>query len=111
MPDDGPTTPFIAPGTPFSQLPVYPNQHSYSRMKSLDSAGRMPEQRHKKKDGWVLVASYVFDWVVLAVFGVVGMILGNLTPNKRPFSLEDPNISCVASPCGPAFQSIPSCKT
>lgn len=40
-----------------------------------------------------LVASYVFDWIVLMALGGVGYILGKREPNKRPFSLTDPNIS------------------
>ena len=45
----------------------------------------------------VQTLSYVFDWIILIVVGVIGLILGNVTPNKRPFSLQDPNISYVMS--------------
>lgn len=41
----------------------------------------------------LVVASYTFDWVVLGAFGGVGYYLGKKEPNKRPFSLVDPNIS------------------
>ena len=51
----------------------------------------------RKKGGWVVVVSYVFDWVIIVVAGVIGYIIGDLTPNKRPFSLHDPNISYVKS--------------
>lgn len=47
----------------------------------------------RKKGGWVVAVSYVFDWVIIAVAGVIGYIIGKETPNKRPFSLYDPNIS------------------
>ncbi|KAL0469188.1 PAP2 superfamily domain-containing protein [Neurospora intermedia] len=47
----------------------------------------------RKRGGWVVVVSYVFDWVIIAVAGVIGYIFGAKTPNKRPFSLYDPNIS------------------
>ncbi|KAI0387284.1 acid phosphatase/Vanadium-dependent haloperoxidase [Hypomontagnella monticulosa] len=47
----------------------------------------------KSKPDIVVIASYVFDWLILVAVGVVGVILGNITPNKRPFSLQDPNIS------------------
>ncbi|OTB03077.1 hypothetical protein M426DRAFT_61120 [Hypoxylon sp. CI-4A] len=47
----------------------------------------------KPKLSAVVIGSYVFDWLILIVVGVVGVILGNVTPNKRPFSLQDPNIS------------------
>ncbi|KJZ79128.1 hypothetical protein HIM_01279 [Hirsutella minnesotensis 3608] len=40
-----------------------------------------------------LAASYAFDWIILIVVVVAGGILGRIEPNKRPFSLDDPNIS------------------
>jgi membrane-associated phospholipid phosphatase len=46
-----------------------------------------------KKAPWMLAASYVFDWIILIIVGIVGLVLNNITPNKRPFNLEDPNIS------------------
>lgn len=39
--------------------------------------------------------SYVFDWVVLIVAVGIAAVLGNLEPHKRPFSLNDPDISYV----------------
>ncbi|KAI2622926.1 acid phosphatase/Vanadium-dependent haloperoxidase [Hypomontagnella submonticulosa] len=50
-------------------------------------------QSRKSKLDIIVIASYVFDWLILVVVGVVGVILGNVSPNKRPFSLQDPNIS------------------
>ncbi|KAK7988185.1 lipid transporter atnI [Apiospora arundinis] len=47
----------------------------------------------KKQGPWVLVASYALDWIVLIAADAVGFYLGNITPNRRPFSLQDPNIS------------------
>ncbi len=47
----------------------------------------------RKKVTVILILSYVFDWIILIAVGVVATILGNITPNMRPFSLEDPNIS------------------
>ncbi|KAL2783520.1 phosphatidic acid phosphatase type 2/haloperoxidase [Aspergillus keveii] len=40
-----------------------------------------------------VIFSYVLDWIVLIVVGVVSYIIGDLEPHKRPFSLTDPNIS------------------
>ncbi|RFU72443.1 pap2 domain containing [Trichoderma arundinaceum] len=40
-----------------------------------------------------LISSYIFDWIVLIVVAAVGYVLGRITPNKRPFSLVDPDIS------------------
>ena len=50
-----------------------------------------------------LAISYVFDWVV--IFAAIGIatVLGDIEPNKRPFSLNDPDISYVPilDTCGP----------
>ena len=46
-----------------------------------------------KKITWVVIASYVFDWAILIAAAAIGYILGDVTPNKRPFYLGDPNIS------------------
>lgn len=69
----------------------------------------MDDMRHtraggpkKKKGGWVVAVSYVFDWVIIAVAGVIGYIIGKQTPNKRHFSLYDPNISYVKPKAFPA---------
>ncbi|KAK2132283.1 PAP2 superfamily-domain-containing protein [Fusarium oxysporum II5] len=43
-----------------------------------------------------LFISYAFDWVVLIIALVVSVVVGNLTPNKRDFSLVNPYISHVA---------------
>jgi membrane-associated phospholipid phosphatase len=39
------------------------------------------------------LVSYVFDWVLLIAIGAGSTVLGHIEPNKRPFSLSDPNIS------------------
>lgn len=44
---------------------------------------------------WKVVISYILDWVVLLAFGFIALGIGLITPNKRPFSLNDPNISYV----------------
>jgi hypothetical protein len=46
-----------------------------------------------------LSISYAFDWVVLIIALVVSVVVGNLTPNKRAFSLVNPYISHVAHRC------------
>ncbi|KAI1075062.1 PAP2 superfamily-domain-containing protein [Whalleya microplaca] len=50
-------------------------------------------QKSKTKMSPIVIGSYVFDWIILIVVGVIGVVLGNVTPNKRYFSLQDPNIS------------------
>lgn len=66
--------------------------HPYTKMPDYGSPGF---QSRKSKLDIIVIASYVFDWLILVVVGVVGVILGNVSPNKRPFSLQDPNISYV----------------
>ena len=86
--DAAAATPFIASSTPgYSQ--------SYRRITSFEDAQRYrpPLMASRKKGGWVLAASYVSDWIILIIVAVVGFVLGDITPNKRPFYLEDPNIS------------------
>lgn len=73
-----------------SSIPGLPRLHSYRR---VDSPDGMVAMAGRKKGGWVLALSYVLDWIILIIVGVVGLILNNITPNKRPFNLEDPNIS------------------
>ncbi|KOS21121.1 putative lipid phosphate phosphatase 3 [Escovopsis weberi] len=48
-----------------------------------------------KKKGFSkrLFISYAFDWIVLIAFAGIGAYLSQVAPNKRPFSLVDPNIS------------------
>lgn len=40
-----------------------------------------------------VILSYVLDWVVLLVFAVVAGVFSIIEPNKRPFSLDDPDIA------------------
>ncbi|KAK1457960.1 PAP2 superfamily protein [Colletotrichum cuscutae] len=52
-------------------------------------------RRRPHRGHWTpsLIGSYVFDWLVLAVVGGIAAVLGIVEPNKRPFSVLDPNIS------------------
>lgn len=40
----------------------------------------------------LLIASYAVDWALLVIFAALGYVVGNRTPNKRPFYLGDPDI-------------------
>jgi len=40
-----------------------------------------------------LILSYALDWIVILLGGVVGGVFSIITPNKRPFSLLDADIS------------------
>lgn len=54
-----------------------------------------PGARDSNKMSVITILSYVLDWIILIAVGVTGVILGDITPNMRPFSLQDPNISYV----------------
>lgn len=45
------------------------------------------------KSGFAILSSYVFDWVIVVVILGVSYYMDGHEPNRRPFSLEDPNIS------------------
>lgn len=42
-----------------------------------------------------IIVSYASDWVLLAAGAVLGYFLGDITPNKRPFSVDDRSIGLV----------------
>ncbi|KAE9376945.1 acid phosphatase/Vanadium-dependent haloperoxidase [Stipitochalara longipes BDJ] len=41
----------------------------------------------------VLILSYIFDWIIIVVSAVVAAVFSTITPNKRPFSLNNAEIS------------------
>ncbi|KAI9644945.1 hypothetical protein NHQ30_006980 [Ciborinia camelliae] len=49
--------------------------------------------RKNGKFSTAVALSYVFDWVILIISGAIGTLFAIKTPNKRPFSLVDPDIS------------------
>ncbi|KAK3394546.1 PAP2-domain-containing protein [Podospora didyma] len=91
MPDDSifPLIPRLSAHSNTSRDFPYPN-HKMA-MADLRHAGGAGARKVKR--GWVVVASYCFDWIILIIAAAVGYVLGDVTPNKRPFSLADPNIS------------------
>jgi hypothetical protein len=40
-----------------------------------------------------LILSYVFDWIIIVAAAVVAAVFSTITPNKRPFSLNNAEIS------------------
>ncbi|KAI1165137.1 acid phosphatase/Vanadium-dependent haloperoxidase [Nemania serpens] len=52
-----------------------------------------PRTARRKKMSILVILSYAFDWLIMVAVGLVGYFLGNVTPNKRPFSLLDNNIA------------------
>lgn len=62
----------------------------------------------KEQFSLAVLISYVFDWVVLIVIVGISYVLGNIEPNKRHFSLVDPNISFVR-PMRPTAASLGFC--
>jgi hypothetical protein len=74
-----------------------PTFEARNNMDNLDLAGG--SVRRKGRLSWVVALSYVFDWAILAAFAAIGYVLGDITPNMRPFSLDDRNIAYVDAPC------------
>ncbi|GAW20219.1 hypothetical protein ANO14919_097160 [Xylariales sp. No.14919] len=60
-------------------------------MPDFDDA--LPPRTRSRKISSLVIASYAFDWLIMVVVGLIGYFLGNVTPNKRPFSLLDNNIA------------------
>ncbi|KAI1108000.1 acid phosphatase/Vanadium-dependent haloperoxidase [Nemania sp. NC0429] len=69
------------------QLP----HHTYDKMPDFDMLP--PRTTRRPKMSTLVVLSYVLDWLIMVVVGLIGYFLGNVTPNKRPFSLLDTNIA------------------
>ena len=97
MPDIG-TSPLIAhtaspplpspyTGTHYPDSGVVPG----AQMAGLVNSHRWGA-RTRYASAWV-VASGVLDWLLIVATAVGGFYLGEITPNKRPFQLEDPDIS------------------
>ena len=64
----------------------------------LASTGRRAVGLCREGGLLALVASYVLDWVLVVVLGGVSFAIGNTSPNKRPFSVDDRSISSVLPP-------------
>ena len=54
---------------------------------------RIPSGAPDRRKYTLLIVSGVMDWVLVIATAVGGYFLGNITPNKRPFHLENPDIS------------------
>ena len=78
---------------PLTQSQRTPPPTTPQAMPASMLGGAGPRSRIAKNGMFILTASYVFDWIVLVVLGVTGYIMAEVTPNKRPFWLGDPNIS------------------
>ncbi|CAK7275003.1 hypothetical protein SEPCBS119000_006461 [Sporothrix epigloea] len=60
----------------------------------MTDGDRAPQKGNLSRcDSAWLVASGVFDWLLIVATAVGGQFLGNITPNKRAFQLENPDIS------------------
>jgi len=74
--------------------PHRPSSTSYSAgYYSMAGDGAVAPSRRPRPSPVPLIISYVLDWLVLIAMVVVATLLGNITPNKRPFFLTNPNIS------------------
>lgn len=46
-----------------------------------------------KKGSIAVLSSYAFDWIIIIAIMGIAFWWNGFEPNRRPFSLEDPNIS------------------
>jgi hypothetical protein len=55
---------------------------------------RIPLRSHANpgRISFLLVLSYIADWVIIILAAGVGAVFSIIKPNKRPFSLTDPEI-------------------
>jgi uncharacterized membrane protein len=53
----------------------------------------MSPRAYSRRVSAKLIFSYVVDWIVIILAAVAGALFSLITPNKRPFSLTDPDIS------------------
>ena len=90
MPDES-VIPLIPPFSSRVSITPAPSYPTHANMDDPRLAGGGGSR--KKGKTWVLALSYAFDWFILVVGGLVGYILGKVTPNMRPFSLQNPDIS------------------
>lgn len=56
-------------------------------------AAQLRPRNRSTKSAIIVASSYAFDWVIILASLGVSYLMGHQTPNKRPFFLEDPNIS------------------
>lgn len=85
---------------------LQPSHHTYNKMPDFDMLP--PRTARRKKMSILVILSYAFDWLIMVAVGLVGYFLGNVTPNKRPFSLLDNNIAYVRlrSPSSQLWQPL-----
>ena len=53
----------------------------------------MRSRAHGGRVSIALILSYIFDWIIIILAAVVGAIFSIITPNKRPFALNNTEIS------------------
>ncbi|KAM0322825.1 hypothetical protein ACHAQA_009166 [Verticillium albo-atrum] len=81
---------------PLSNLSVSPSSRpAYYKMPDSSTSPRKSRFTKPHDRSWTasLICSYVFDWIVLLIVAGAGAGLHIIEPNKRPFSLVDPNIA------------------
>jgi len=81
-----------------SRLIPKPAPYSASYSYSTSSSAPAPKayaamDRKRAKFTAKLIASYVLDWLILLGMGALSAVFSRVSPNMRPFQLEDPDIS------------------
>jgi membrane-associated phospholipid phosphatase len=53
----------------------------------------MRSRAHAGRVSLVLIFSYAFDWIIIILTAAIGAVFSTITPNKRPFSINNTEIS------------------
>lgn len=69
------------------------NNNTMARGRQQQQFATLKPRKGSTKSAVSVVSSYVFDWIIIIAILGAAYYLNNKAPNRRPFSLEDPNIS------------------
>lgn len=69
------------------------NNNTMARGRQQQLFATLKPRKGSTKSAVSVVSSYVFDWIIIIAILGAAYYLNNKAPNRRPFSLEDPNIS------------------
>lgn len=72
-----------------------PGYNSHSPVNNMSRSRQQLLSSGSIKSAIPVISSYVFDWMIIILILGIAYYLNDKAPNKRPFSLEDPNISYV----------------
>ncbi len=99
MPDESvlPLIPFAASTPSISPANSFPRNQKMDDPRVAGGGGGGGSGGRSRVRVWILGLSYAFDWFILLVGAAIGYVMGEVTPNLRPFYLYNPDIAYVFS--------------